>query len=149
MATTVHYIDNVECEWAKLYEHNHDSYGGKDFCSIDLLLNKEQVEKLKATGSKARPKFEESGKYRVKLRRNLENRIADFGGVPEVVDAEGNNFTKLIGNGSIVSVKFSVYDTKMGPGTRLEKVRVDELKEYVKPEPTVSGTSDDSVGLPF
>jgi hypothetical protein len=39
-------------------------------------------------------------------------------------------FTDAIGNGSTVTAKLSIYDSKFGKGTRLEAVRVDEHVPY-------------------
>jgi hypothetical protein len=40
----------------------------------------------------------------------------------------------LIGNGSLVSVRLSVYPTAMGPGNRLESITLLDLIHYEKPE---------------
>lgn len=57
------------------------------------------------------------------------------GGPPSVVDAEGTAWDKdkLIGNMSSVSVMLNVYDTKMGPGSRIMKVKITDLIEYNPP----------------
>lgn len=47
---------------------------------------------------------------------------------------------RRIGNGSVVTCKISVYDTRMGKGHTLEAVRVDDLVEY-NPEDT-EGTTE-------
>lgn len=57
-------------------------------------------------------------------------------GPPEVLNADGSalDAETLIGNGSEVTCKLTVYDTAKGKGTRLEAVRVDTLVPYAKRE---------------
>jgi len=55
---------------------------------------------------------------------------------PTVLDSNGNPTDVAIGNGSIVTVKVAVYDTVKGKGHTLEGVRIEELVEYKKAEPT-------------
>lgn len=85
-------------------------------------------------------KEDEDGEY-VTLRRDhdpkeFKGKVIYKGGPPKIYDAEGNRWPEdtMIGNGSVLSVKLSVYNTKMGPASRVEKVRVDELVEYNKPD---------------
>lgn len=53
---------------------------------------------------------------------------------PEVTDAEGNPFTDLIGNGSVVEVTAEFADGARGKSLRLNKVKVLEHVEFIKPE---------------
>jgi hypothetical protein len=65
----------------------------------------------------------------------------------------------LIGNGSLVSVRLSVYPTAMGPGNRLESITLLDLIHYEKPEeapenrevkgPEVDVTNDELTGPPW
>ncbi len=55
-------------------------------------------------------------------------------GPPKVIDKDQKPLTKFVGNGSKVTIKVLVFDTKNGKGHRLDTVRVDELIEYV-PQP--------------
>ncbi len=120
-------------KWAKVYTHNHDEYGGVEFASIDVYMDEENLERFQSSGSQLKLREDEEGAF-VKFRRNIENPInPDWGGVPQVIDTEGDSFMELIGNGSVCTIKVTVYDTKMGKGTRLETVRVDEHVEYNKP----------------
>lgn len=136
MATTFHYASGL-AKWARVFEHNKDVYNGEERYTIDLEMTEAEAQKLKDTGSRLRPKVtkdEVTGNlvYTVKFRRDVTHRIPEFGGTPNVIDAEGNPVTDLIGNGSKIVIKYCVYDTKMGKGTRLEAVRVDELVKYVR-----------------
>jgi hypothetical protein len=130
--TTTLYFEGVEAQWAKLQEDNLDDFGGKLKSCIDVFLTADQWDRLKESGSMIRPKLQPDGRYLTKFKRNFEHSIPELGGLPVVVDADGKPFTNLIGNGSTVSVIVEVYPTTMGPGTRLNKIRVDTLVEYTK-----------------
>lgn len=78
----------------------------------------------------------------VTLRREHDPKVFDGkiikgaeGGPPKVVDANGELWDPqvLIGNGSKATLILNVYDTKVGPGSRISRVRIDELVEY-KPD---------------
>lgn len=149
MASSIHYFSG-RCFWARLQEHNLDVYNDVKSAQIEIELDPEQRKALKNSGSKVTPKLQDDGTVRVKFKRRFENPIDEFGGLPTVINAEGAPINDLIGNGSKVTVKVVVYDTKLGKGTRLETVRVDELIPYVKEENeenTVSTTF--LVGIPF
>jgi hypothetical protein len=125
--------------WAKLFERNRDQgdyHTETDgITSICLLLEKEELAKLKASGSRLRPSVTDEG-LSVKFRRPWKHRsIEEFGGAPQVVNADGEDWdhSVSIGNGSKVEVAVSIYDTPMGKGTRLEGVKVIDLVEYDNP----------------
>lgn len=118
------------CAWAKIFEHNLDDYGGEKKAKINILLDKEALKAFKATGSRLRPKMDEEGNMWVTFSRKFDHRIPDLGGVPIVEDKDGVPLNKLVGNGSIVTVYFDVYETSMGPGTRMSKIVVQELVEF-------------------
>jgi len=123
--------------WAKPFERNRDRgefYEATDgVTSIDLLMEKEELDKLKASGSRLRPKVTDDG-LSVKIKRPWIHAggIEDFGGPPQVVDADGNDWddSVSIGNMSDVEVAVDVYDTQMGKGTRLAGIKVLDLVEY-------------------
>jgi hypothetical protein len=125
--------------WAKLFERNRDTgdyHTETDgITSVCLLLEKEELGKLKASGSRLRPAVTDDG-LSVKFRRPWKHRsIAEFGGAPQVVDKDDKPWddSVSIGNGSKVTVAITVYDTAMGKGTRLEGVKVLELVPYDNP----------------
>ena len=135
-------------QWAKVYPHNKDKnedfHGPGGAYTIDVLLDKEELDKVTASGCRVKPRLTEEGiTIKFKRKETHVGGIDALGGAPRVVDEEGNDFTNLIGNGSKVTVFASVYDTKMGKGTRLEAVQVLDLVEFE----TEEGTS--GVKLPF
>lgn len=142
MATT-HYVTGI-ASWAKVYPHNKDVFAGEESYTIDLSMTEEEAQKFKNTGTKRKIVKEDSGLYKSKFKRPaIHEKYPDFGGPPQVIDASGNPFTDPIGNGSKVTLKYVIYDTAMGKGTRLEKVRVDELVPYNRDVP--EGSVDDIV----
>ena len=153
MATQTFYFSG-KAYWARVYEHNLDEYLGVKKAVIELELDPEQRALLKKSGSKVRLDLKDDGTIRAKFKRNFVNeKIPELGGLPSVFDADGKPFSDLIGNGSDVTIKVSVYDTQMGKGTRLDAVRVDTLVPYDGPS---TGTSESSsadtsflVGVPF
>ena len=135
MATQRFYIKG-KAKWAKLFERNRDQgeyHTETDgVTSIELVLEKEELDKLKKSGSRLRPKITDDG-LSVRFRRPWKHQsIEEFGGPPQVVDADGNDWDDgvSIGNDSEVEVAYDVYDTKMGKGTRLVGVKVLDLVSY-------------------
>lgn len=125
-------------EWAKVFEVNRDNgdfhkdYNGA--CTIDLVMDKEEFDKVAAAGARLSGKPHDQG-VMVKFKRKFEDpNVEAFGGAPKVADAEGNLWDLdekgLIGNGSKVKVFVTIYDSKFGKGTRLEGVQVLEHVEY-------------------
>jgi len=133
LATQTYYMTG-KAAWAKLFERNRDRAEFHEetdgVTSINILLEKEDLDKLKATGSRLRPMVTDDG-LAVKFKRPWVHKggIEDFGGAPQVVDKDGNDWDDsiAIGNDSMVEVAFEVYDTTMGKGTRLTGVKVLEL----------------------
>lgn len=133
--------------WAKVFEENRDLTGYEDAlkdiggqCTIDVDLNDDEMAKLKASKSmlKGRPSDDNDGTTRVRFRRKWTENYG--GGAPKVVKADNSvwdfDMDGVIGNGSVVEVILSVYDTsrKNIVGTRLEKVRVVEHVKYEREE---------------
>lgn len=139
MATKRVYLTG-KAHWAKLFERNRDT---ADFhketdgvTSVQLELDQSEYEKLKEVGSRLRPKVMDD-KVMVNIRRPwVHLAIEEFGGPPQVVDADGQDWDDgvSIGNMSEVEVAVDVYDTKMGKGTRLAGVRVLDLVPYESEE---------------
>jgi hypothetical protein len=149
MASRSFYISGI-CKWAKLFKP--DTKFEPQY-SLILYPDADGWVVWKETGLGGKIKEDEDGKF-VTLRRKIAG--PEWQPVlppPEVVDAEGKPLDKLVGNGSAVTVKIEVYDTRKGPGHRIEKVRVDKLVEYVAqseedaPEAKPAGTKPK--GLPF
>ena len=131
-------------EWAKVFEDNRDMKGFEgayeEFdgaCTIDMILDKENMDRLIASKSmkKGSPDAEGRG-TRVRFVRKFNTGRDWDSGSPVVVKSDGTKWDMdidgLIGNGSIVAVTLSVYDTsrKSIVGTRLDRVKV---LEHVKP----------------
>lgn len=122
--------------YPKLFENNrdmhegfHGAYGGA--YTIDVLLEKAELDKLTKSGSKLKPRITDEG-ISIKFKRKHIHPVEALGGPPKVADKDNEPWdtSVYIGNGSKVEVWFEVYDTKMGKGTRLEGVKVLELEEY-------------------
>lgn len=138
--STMHTVEGIAM-YPRLFENNRDmhegfygDYGGA--YTIDVLLDKENLDALSASGSRLKPRIAEEG-LSIKFKRKHEHpSVPALGGAPVIKDAEGEfwDTSKFIGNGSKVKIAFTVYDTKMGKGTRLEGVQVLELVEYERPE---------------
>lgn len=146
MTTTYHYFTGP-CTWAKLKKP--DDFNGVKNWKINVYLDKKGIDELKASGLRVRPKKDDEGKLFVTFRRPVEKEIkgeiVEFD-PPTLLGKENEPLDKLVGNGSVVTVKVSVFDTRMGKGHRLESVRVENLIEYTPPQ---EGTAKPDVGLPF
>ena len=138
--------------WAKVFEDNRDLTGFEDALkdiggqtTIDMDLDGDMMDKLRASKSmkKGSGSPDNDGLTRVKLTRKWEENYG--GGAPKVVKADGSEWDfdedGPIGNGSVVEVILSVYDTsrKSIVGTRLDKVKV---LEHVKYEPDEDDDDD-------
>ena len=148
-------------EWAKVFEENRDKVGFKDgdapgtyedtdgACTIDMILDKENMDRLIASKSmkKGSPDAEGRG-TRVRFVRKFNTGRDWDSGSPVVVKSDGTKWDMdvdgLIGNGSTVAVTLSVYDTsrKSIVGTRLDRVKV---LEHVKPP---SDDEDEVAAMP-
>jgi hypothetical protein len=130
--------------WSKVFPENRDLTGFENALSdvggqtsIDIDLDKTNLDLLVKSRSmkKGTPSKENEKLTRVKFTRRWEDKIA--GGPPVVLKADGQpwdyDVDGVIGNGSLVEVVLSVYDTSRRSivGTRLEKVKVVEHKAYV------------------
>lgn len=141
-----------KANWAKLFEGNRDKnedfHGPGGAYTIDVLLEKEELDKLTASGSRLKPKLMDDGiSIKFKRKHLHAGGIEHLGGPPQVVDVDGNDWANtLIGNGSEVEVAVDVYDTKMGKGTRLTGVRIIDLVEL---PPMEGGESSGAPRLPF
>lgn len=135
--------------WAKVYEANRDTnedfHGEGGAYTIDVQLEKEELDKLTKSGSRLKPKLGDEGiSIRFKRKHIHPAGIEELGGPPRVVGPDKEPIDCLIGNGSKVKVYVSVYDTKLGKGTRLEGLHVIDLVEYES-----EGSEGGGVKLPF
>lgn len=143
MSTAYHYFTGT-CKWAKLAEP--DEYKGQKKYKINLYLDKAGLRKLNESEARLTVRQDDDGKY-VTFSRAVSKLIKDElveQGPPWVlqeVEGEEKDFedpTK-IGNGSTVTCKVAVYDTKMGKGHTLEAVKVETLVEYNPEDRAESG----------
>lgn len=149
MAKAKNIVFTGKAYWARVYEGNHDEYGGKEFYKITVALDGESWAKFSKSGLslKTRP-CEEDGDDSVTFKRDVHPKTGTDktgkkyslgGGTPRVVDRDGATFEELIGNGSEVEVLVNVYTIGKGPlagkkGHRLEAVKVLEHIPYEAPD---------------
>ena len=141
MTTKVVFLSGVT-KWAKLAKPDEKFLTYQ----LDLFMDEPSLAEFKASGLQLTLKNKGEGDF-VTLRRpatkvfmnktTKENELVTFG-PPDVLSPDGNIYADvpLIGNGSHITCKVTVYDTMKGKGHRLEKVRIDKLVEY---NPQVSG----------
>lgn len=152
--STVHTVEGIAM-YPRLYENNRDMHEGfygdcEGAYTVDVILDKENLDALSASGSRLKPRITDEGLSIKFKRKHKHPSIPALGGAPVIKDAEGELWdnSKLIGNGSKVKVAFEVYETKMGKGTRMMGVQVLDLVEYERPEGDDEGGSAD-LRLPF
>ena len=129
--------------WAKVFPENRDLTGYENALAdiggqttIDMDLDQANMAKLTKSKSMKRgtPSPDNDGLTRVKFTRKWTENYG--GGAPDVVKPDGQpwdyDMDGPIGNGSVVEVILSVYDTsrKNIVGTRLDKVKVIEHTPY-------------------
>lgn len=142
MSKTQLYSVTGLAKWAKVFPRNKDTneafHGPGGGYTIQVVLDKEELDKVTKSGARLKPQLTEDG-VEIKFRRKHTNpAIKEFGGPPKVVDADNKPMDEevSIGNGSKVEVFFTVYETSMGKGTRLEGVRVLDLIPFEGEENT-------------
>ena len=141
-------------EWAKVFDQNRDmeGYGGKyketnGACTIDLILDEDNLDKLMSAGCSKVPKADPEGRgKKIRIDRKFDTGFDWSSGSPIVTKADGTPWVLdedgLIGNGSKVQVDVTIYDTQYGnSGSRLDKVVVTNHIPYgvdTKPAPSAS-----------
>lgn len=148
-----------KAQWAKVYEA--DTFRGSTNWKIDVVLDDASLKAYKESGIQGKLKENEEGtiaSFKRPQTKLIKNQQQIFSG-PKVLDKDGKVIVEykkndagtgfdrvgdpiLIGNGSTVEVTVSVYPTSMGPGQRMESVRILDLIEYV---PTNDGTYGDRI----
>lgn len=127
--------------WSKIFTENRDLEGYKGAyketdgrTSIDLILDNENMDKLRRSGSMKRGKPDPEGRgTMVKVDRKFNTGRDWDSGAPEVLRADGNPWSVehdgMVGNGSKVRVMVVVteFPDKGVTSTRLEMVKVLEL----------------------
>jgi len=115
-----------KCKWAKLKKPD-DKYNKY---TIQLQLDDYAKATLAAHKSMVEIKTAEDGTHYCSFGRPAKNAKGEEIGPPEVFDSNDHPYDGLIGNDSVVTVNVIFYDTRKGVGTRLMKVRVEELVPY-------------------
>ena len=133
-------------EWAKVFTQNRDMEGFDGVyrdhdgaCSIDVIMDDDSLTALKSSRSMKKGSPDPQGRgTKVKFIRKYDTGRDWDSGAPIVKKSDGTDWDfdldGTIGNGSTVEVELSVYDTSRPSivGTRLDKVTVLELVEYVR-----------------
>lgn len=141
MATKTIYLTGT-CKWAQLIEPD----GKFKKWGLDLYPDDASWTVYHNSGLELKEREDEDGGKFIKVGRPqmkiVKGEMVEFEG-PELLMADGTKLgTRLVGNGSDVTCKVVVYDTVKGKGHRLEAVRVNTLKEYIKPEVDLSNEED-------
>lgn len=144
-------------EWAKIFESNREMEGYEGAYAdcdgaytVTQILTKEELEKLKKTGSQKKPimkRLTEDGVLAIKFERKHEVKtkdgtvIAQAGGAPKVFGPDGKPWDVevdgLIGNGTIAEVTnlvstFLGQDGKPISRTSILKIKVLEHVPYAR-----------------
>lgn len=129
MAQKIYFFSGT-AKWAKI--HQPDTKFGEKY-QIDLYLDPASLDLFNQSGSRSKIRQDDDGTF-IKFSRNRWQKDKDGKdmdmGPPDVLSLDGKAFTENVGNGSKVTVKVEVYDSKYGKGTRLAGVRVDNLVPF-------------------
>lgn len=145
MATETYYISGIaKFPRLKQPDEQYDNY------SIGVILDPASEAEYANSGMQMKPRSWEGDTFitfRRPEKKLIKDELVKFG-PPKVVDKDNNPITVLVGNGSKVTLKVIVYDSRKGKGHRLEAVRVDELVEF-KPTPKADAPKEASKQMPF
>lgn len=130
--TTSYYIFKGKTNWCKVRQpdEKYDNY------QVPLYMDEKSWEDFKAAGLRLVPKEDKDGEFVVFKRKHAEfnnfKKTQQINGPPDVfIKNEDGNYVpfpdKLIGNGSEITVKVEVYETRNGIAHRLVSVGVDKL----------------------
>jgi hypothetical protein len=135
MASKNFYFSGI-AEWAKLTKPD-TKFNAEGIYSLDLFLDDISWDKFRESGVQLKVK-EKNGQQFVTFKRPhkklIKGEVVELGR-PVILDQDDIELEEppLVGNGSRVTCKVSVYDTAKGKGSTLEKVRIDELVVYDRP----------------
>ena len=131
MSAQTIYITGVG-KWVRAFESQMDTKFGERF-HVTIMPDEASKVVLKSSGSRVKARDDEEGTWFKFSRDNKKefNGKMEMLGPPQVLAADGKTpFDKVIGNGSKLTVKLTVYDSQYGKGTRLEAIRVDAHVPY-------------------
>lgn len=134
MATKYIWISGP-AKWFHIYPATMDTKFGKVY-SLDLYLDNVAMNTLKEAGWRGKTKVDELGTF-AKFSRKHEQQFnsgLETLGPPKVVDTNGADFDKPLGNGTTVNVLLELYDSRYGKGSRIREVVIKDYVEYVKKE---------------
>lgn len=112
--------------------HTPDEKYGNYQCG--LIFDKASLDLFRKSGLQLKLKDvdgEQYATFRREPRKLIRGDMVEFG-KPKVTDAVGREIDDLVGNGSLVALTISVYDTIKGKGHRIDEVRVNQLVPYGK-----------------
>jgi len=117
--------------WASLIQPNTTF---EPCWSIDVSLDQENKKKVMADGLQIKNKNDDRGDF-ITIKRKVTKRDGSTRNAPEIIDAAKNPWdASLIGNGSVVNVKYQPYEYtvrgKKGVSADLIKVQVVSLVPY-------------------
>ena len=148
-------------EWAKVFPENRDmeGYDGafKEFdgaCTIDLIMQDEDINRLAAAGCGRNPKPDPQGRgKKIRFERRFKTAYDFNSGPPVVTKADGTPWSLqedgIIGNGSMVEADITFFDTKRKhAGSRLDRVMVLDHVEYNTQPQQASGGAPPSTIKP-
>ena len=136
-----------------VYTFDSDGVWEINVCNLD----DDVVADLEAEGVDVKNKEDEKGNY-VLAKRRVKRKGGDVNSPPKVVDSNNTPMhNTLIGNGSLVNVKFSPYEwtfgNKQGIGLDLQAVQVVDLVEYTTGaedfDPVSGGYQSSDEDIPF
>lgn len=120
-------------KWCK-HKKPDEKYGNY---TMDLFMDDKSWAKFNDSGAQLKVRTsddEETPGNFVTFKRAHSKQFNDelrIFGPPSVIDVDGNDISKdNVGNGSEVTIKVRVYDTRMGKGTDWESMRVETLVPY-------------------
>lgn len=130
MSTEYIYLRGV-CKWAQVRKPDEKYQNFK----VNLYLDKASEETFTKSGLRLEPNKDDDGTYytfRRPVERLIKGEVVKFG-PPKIFAADNTVLPEdvLIGNGSDVTIKVSVYDTVKGKGHRFEVLRVEKLIEFI------------------
>lgn len=137
MATKVYYFRGT-CKYAKVYEPDENFDKKTKSYKINMYLDDASWDLFDQSGIQLEKRLDknEDTRYVIFKRAEFMMRKGNYEKLdpPSVINNDGESITDLIGNGSTVVCKVTVYDTLRGKGHRLEAVKVETLVPYDKVE---------------
>jgi len=138
-------IINGTAHWASITSPNTTF---EPTWQIDVSLDKANKAKVVADGLKVKNKGDDRGDF-VSLKRRTHRKDGKDNQAPTLIDKKKRPLNVLVGNGSIVNVKYAVFEYNnqfgSGIGADLKAVQVLELVEYGDDE-DFDDLSDDDAG---